>query len=96
MPDLTANQRTIYILADSLSWHADPDCDVLDTAELLGAAATVADAIVDVCSDEMLDLYRARDECDQFRALLIREGYLDDPADGIATAGTGAPLPLED
>ncbi len=59
-------------------------------------AATVADGIVDVCSDEMLDLYRARAERDEFRDLLTREGYLNDPNEGVCFAGTGAPISLED
>lgn len=59
-------------------------------------AATVADAIVDVCSDEMLDLYRARAERDEYRDLLTREGYLNDPNEGVCFAGTGAPISQED
>lgn len=59
-------------------------------------ATTVADAIVDVCSDEMLNLYRACAERDEFRDLLTREGYLDDPNEGVCFAGTGAPISLED
>ncbi|KIQ67024.1 hypothetical protein TR51_06440 [Kitasatospora griseola] len=59
-------------------------------------AATVADAIVDVCSDEMLDLYRARAERDEYRDLLTREGYLNDPNEGVCFVGTGAPISPED
>jgi hypothetical protein len=58
-------------------------------------ASDVAESIVDVCSDEMTDLYRAKAERDEYRALLIAEGYLSDPMEGVATAGTGAPLPQE-
>ena len=58
-------------------------------------ASDVAESIVDACSDEMLDLYRAQAERDAYRALLIAEGYLSDPMEGVATAGTGAPLPQE-
>ena len=57
------------------------------------AATDVADAIVDVCSDEMLDLYQALAERDEYRAKLIAEGYLSDDQPG--TAGCGAPMAQE-
>ena len=31
---------TVYLTARNTSWHADPDCDVLDTAQLIGEPVT--------------------------------------------------------
>jgi hypothetical protein len=60
-------------------------------------ASTLAAAIVDACSDEMDRLYGIEEEHGQYRKLLVDEGYMSDPLEGVAAGGTTIlPMPTED
>lgn len=58
-------------------------------------ASTLAAAIVDACSDEMDRLYAVEKERDDYRKLLVDEGYMSEPYEGVNFSGCGAPMPME-